>query len=337
MQIIVTMCLCEIISSFATYVYTPISDGPWCTAQAFLWMYFRRATWLWATMIPICLYCSLQSNPLQFRTCNIIVWLTNTLIAILPICVGVHYGGSSGGEYLCFFENTKAGLKWFAYTMVLVGTICPFLSILILVILEFEMKSKFLPTDDFGKAIRSLISKNIGYPVCLFVCWTPFNVSFLALDVVNTQPHENSQVLILLSTFALTSLFGLAIGFVFFTKSPEARQRWAHLLGCWGAPSIGVTSNDGDPNGNLMSRDSMASDFGADSSRGYSDSAMSNTQTDTLCSLRDSAFSSYNPMSPKSGSSEDRIVSGDISITNLRLHSNDSDVEDRIPGSHGTN
>ena len=81
----------------------------------------------------------------------------------------------------------------------------------------------------------------------------------------------------------------------------------------------------------------MASDFGADSSRGHSASAMSNTQTDTLCSLRDSAFSSYNPMSPESSSSEDRIVSGDISITNLRLHSNDSDVEDRIPGSHGTN
>lgn len=329
MQIIMMMCASDILSSFFTYVYIPEYEGPWCTSQSFLWMFFRRAEWLWATMIPVCLYSSLRSIPIRFGVCNVIVWTTNTLIAILPLCFGVQYGGGANGRYFCFFEDTQAGLQWYAYTMIVVGTICSFLGMLILLLLEYERRTRFSSADDFGKAISGLVSKNIGYPVCLFVCWGPFSIAFLAIDVVDKDVRTNTQNWTLLITFALSSLFGFMVGAVFFLKSTEARQRWAQLIYCrkTNPSSADHPAEGGDPRGSLTAGTNITPDFVDDDEWEERTSMTSITSRDT----GHSAASSHNPMrySDKSEGSDNRIVSGDIAISNLRLHRHEAD--DDIP------
>lgn len=349
MQIIMIMSLSEILGALFSYVAIPQQEGPWCTAQAFLWMFFRRATWLWTTMIPICLWMQIVARrPIRFRVCNAIVWSLNLLISLLPTMAGVRYGGGANGNYQCFLEDTQAGIDWYAYIMVIPGTICAFLGVSILLLLEYERRKKYSSTD-LGNAIGALISKNLGYPICLFVSWGPFNVAFLAFDVIENEARTTPEGWVLLITFSLSSVFGVLIGVVFFLKSSEARQRWLRLWARFFTPADAVKHQSA---GGSAGRGGEAGNQGEDA---YTDSARARLakQSDDITAdfiddaewderasnVSGGAFEGresdgVNPMrySDRSEDSGDRIVSGDIAISNLRLHRDrDDDDDDEIP------
>ena len=253
----------------------------------------------------------------------------NLLISLLPIFAGVQYGGGANGKYQCFLEDTQAGIDWFLYIMVIPGTICAFLGVLVLLLLEFERRKKYNSTD-LGNAISSLISKNLGYPICLFVSWGPFNVVFLVFDVIHSsQSRTNPEEWVLLITFLMSSLFGILIGVVFFSKSSEARQRWIRLWKRIFTPinasnstkdkaniDIGLPANSATGMPGRQKSD-ITADFIDDDEWDERVSVVSGETHGT-----DRTSGGINPMRYSDNSEEgsnNRIVSGDIAITNLHL------------------
>lgn len=110
MQMIVMTSVCDLLASFAVILGYP--SGSLCTFQGTLIMFCFRGAWFWSVLMLLQLNHIVQYSKvlLSFRMMNILVWLTNLLLELLPLTTGDWYTNAKQfqGKIVCtldFYDN----------------------------------------------------------------------------------------------------------------------------------------------------------------------------------------------------------------------------------------
>ena len=278
---------------------------------SFLFSFFVKATFLWATLICYQLHCVVLHGQMRLSKLSMhcFVWMTSLVLALLPLTT-VSYGrqGLNSEVLWCSIRDNDR----IAYILWNIENWAGFEPIIIMIMVYFMVRVRLKIASDPSQSSPRSNSYQIYramylYPLLLFCTWTPL-VGLSTLLYYLGYVAQIAQT----SLACLSLCFGVSLSIIFFVKSPEARNRWFLLiLPHYGRNCVIVEDFDEssyynrDGSGKASSPESLNKSF---SSAGPGIGHSSST-------LRDSEFGLENPIhSNSSASLELRISRSDTTF-----------------------
>jgi hypothetical protein len=211
-----------------------------CSAQAFLVSYFIKTTIFWNAMLCYQLYSLVVRGTvgLSITTMHLIIWPLAALLALLPLTTST-YGRSGPNTTVewCFLHEHRTPLyvfwnflDWIAVVLVL-NLLMVWLARQVLVKLRTGTGSA--ASQAMGKQIYQSL---FLFPLVLFCTYFPLIFCNVFVYFYNRTVNpsfrfkDGSQLQILCIVSDAALLYGASLSFIFYWKSPEARNRWKRLL-----------------------------------------------------------------------------------------------------------
>lgn len=228
-QIIFYISLCDMMGSAANCLGFPANGSTACTTQAFIFMYFFPASWLWTIMLVYQLRCVALTNKiwLSMKWLHIICWTLPIVPSILPLTTN-SYGQDDyvqGMETCTYGGNQIKSDVWIIITLYGSALLC--FCVMLLCIANIGWNSFTNGTETTPSMRRhkqSLFYTTLYYPLGMVALWTPMT----AVLIYNVN-GEYSWATIEWSQ-ALSTQYGTFLAVVFFWNSREARFKWAYLF-----------------------------------------------------------------------------------------------------------
>lgn len=257
MHIIFFLSVADMFASCFALLGYPAQGTIACSLQGFGISYFVKACLFWNVMLFYQLYTMVMSNrvALSIPSMHMIVWPLAALIALLPLCTS-SFGRSNTNETVqwCFLHENRTSLwiLWNIYDWI--GVVV--LTNLWMAFLSRQVRLRLIRGVDEKMSQASLeASQQIFYslflfPFVLFVTYFPlvFLNAFMFFVSAPTRQYNPDNILIKLGTQQqwlcvandLALGYGISLSFIFYWKSPEARNRWKKLI----REKLGLTRDD---------------------------------------------------------------------------------------------
>jgi hypothetical protein len=211
-----------------------------CQAQAFLVSYFIKTTIFWNVMLCYQLYSLVVRGTIgpSIATMHAFIWPVSALLTLLPLTTS-SYGrtGPNTTVEWCFLRESRTTLYIFWNIFDWIGVVLTLNLVMVWLARKVRLK---LRTGE-GSAASQAMGWQIYYslflfPLILFCTYFPLvfcNVFIYFYDRAVDPPFkfkEGSQLQILCVVSDVALLYGASLSFIFYWKSPEARNRWKQLL-----------------------------------------------------------------------------------------------------------
>lgn len=221
-HIIFFISLSDMIASIGVSLGIPSDGSPLCSTQAFLYMWFFPASWMWTAMLIFQLRCVLKYQKLwmSVRRMHIICWVTSFACATLPLTTNSYGQDDEVNNYLpCNFDGSKtAAYVWglLTFVFVLLG------NVVLMLYFRFDIKSDLVMTDKQ----RAICTSTRLYPYGMLICWLPYTVTGLIPPSYDVHFHSKYYKIFLL----MSTMYGPVLAVIFFTQSKHGRAVWKNWL-----------------------------------------------------------------------------------------------------------
>eukprot|EP01036_Dinobryon_divergens_P027689 gene27689-36502_t len=228
-MIFFTSC-CDLLGSSANCIGFPQSGSISCSIQAFFYLYFIPASWLWTTMLVYQLRNLLILKRIRVTMAQVhaVCWGIPLITSLLPLTTNP-YGQddfdngyspcSLGGDRmtrLLWISTTDSGLS--------------FMLVILMTIWLVQIHRYLLSVESSDSTVKekALFSSMKLYPLALFITWAPRSVASVGLGI-QAVGKDIYQIGITPAAI-LASQYGVIVAIIFFSKSSGVRLLWYNLF-----------------------------------------------------------------------------------------------------------
>ena len=222
--------LCDFCGSIINCLGFPQNGTDRCNFQAFGYLYFIPASWLWTVMLVYQLRTLIIFKRIQLSLnwMHFICWGVAFIPALLPLSTNPYGQDDSleGNSPCAFGGNSTSKFLWITTC----DTGIAFLCFVLMTVWCGEIVL-YLSKESGEDRCRetSLFQSMRLYPVALFVTWVPtfFIGVFLAAGVFDISSLSNSVIFFVI---VVGTQYGSLLSVIYFSQSSVARQLWLELL-----------------------------------------------------------------------------------------------------------
>ena len=221
---------CDLLGSSANCIGFPRSGSISCSIQAFFYLYFIPASWLWTAVLIYQLRSLIlfKQISLAMTYVHAICWSIPLITSLLPLTTNP-YGQddfengfspcSLGGDRttrLLWISTTDSGLS---FMLVILMTIW---------LVQIHRYLSTVDSYDSTEKQKSLFASMKLYPLALLITWAPRFAANVGVGIQSIG-KDNYQIGIIPAAI-LASQYGVIVAIIFFTKSAAARLLWYNLF-----------------------------------------------------------------------------------------------------------
>ena len=214
-------------------------QGPVCSMQGFLFMFFGRASWMFTLALIFQLYFMAiymkvyLSNRFSFR----LIWTLSLVSNLIPLAFQTWYGLQSDLEGIesCFYNGKNSEIfvfLWVAEQIIVFALILCFTArIIVHAFLEYK---KSLHVQNIAVIPISKYIKNtmIFYPLAMISTWSP-NIIYIFVNNSNYLHNcMRSAHPVYYGNYVnmLVPLYGFFLTIIFYTRTKGGREEWIQLI-----------------------------------------------------------------------------------------------------------
>jgi len=239
--------------SFAFSLGYPL-QGPLCSMQGFLFMFFGRASWMFTLFLIFQLYYMAiymkvyLSNRFSFR----LIWTLSLVSNLIPLAFQTWYGVPSNLEGIesCFFNGKNREIfifLWVAEQILVFALILGFTArIIVHAFLEYKksLNVQNIAVIPISKHIKNTM---IFYPLAMLLTWSP-NIFYIFVNNSNYLHNcMRSAHPVYYGNYVnmLVPLYGFLLTIIFYTRTKDGRQEWIRLIKSFFTTNT-INNGDGD-------------------------------------------------------------------------------------------
>eukprot|EP01035_Chromulina_nebulosa_P022875 gene22875-29629_t len=220
---------CDLLGSSANCIGFPKSGSIPCSIQAFFYLYFIPASWLWTTMFVYQLRNLLILKRIRVTMAQVhaVCWGIPLITSLLPLTTNP-YGQDDfidgtvpcvlGGDRitrLLWISTTDSGLS---FMLVILMTIW---------LVQIHRYLSSVESSDSTVKEKALFASMKQYPLALFITWVP---RFIESVVRGAEPLGGDPQVAIIPTAILASQYGVIVAVIFFHESATARLLWYNMF-----------------------------------------------------------------------------------------------------------
>ena len=220
--------LSDLLASAINCLGFPQNGTNICSFQAFGYLYFIPASWLWTLMLVYLLRTLIiyKTIHLTLNWMHVICWSVPVIPAFLPLTTNPYgqddslngntpcvLGGNPTTKFL-WITSCDTGLAFICFVLMTIWTV------------QIYKYASVSSSEDDSKRERALFNSMKLYPLVLFITWLPtFIVDVLIASDVTAV--NNQGMILFILVFA--TQYGTLLTLIYFSQSPVARSLWYNL------------------------------------------------------------------------------------------------------------
>lgn len=215
-------------------------QGPLCSVQAFIFMLFGRASWLFTLLLIYQLFCLAiyhkvyLSNRFSFK----LVWSVTIFAQTLPFCFKTWYGiaNNLAGSQSCYFNGDNREVfifLWVCEQIVVFSLLIAFsLRIIVHGYYQSRQQSVTIQNASLIPISKTIKTTMVLYPLSMLMSWSP-SIVYIFINNSNylkgcfRYPHP---VYVFDWINMLIPLYGFFLSIIFYTRTKNARDEWIQLF-----------------------------------------------------------------------------------------------------------
>ena len=240
---------CDIVGSVGNCIGFPQNGSTACSVQAFFYLYFIPASWLWTTMLVYQLKTLILSKQISLTMthAHAICWSVPLIASCLPLTTN-SYGQDDylNGYSPCVLGgNSLAKLLWISTT----DSGLSFMLVILMAtwVVQIHIHLSRAESCDSTEKEKTLFASMKLYPLALLITWVPRFAESVGMGImgIHSVGKYGSQIGIIPAAI-LASQYGVIVCIIFFSKSASARSLWYNLFKRW--VYMYFSSNNGNNN-----------------------------------------------------------------------------------------
>ena len=233
---VLCIAIADTIAAFFLAFGYPYAGTVACSMQGFITILTQRFSWFYTDVLMIQLFSVVvfKQYLLNVKYMHGIVWSLNLLLQFIPFTTGAIYGSDDQDGIpiiTCLLtggEGKYDGDFWMQYTAnieILVSF--SIIIILSIVIVYFSLKTS-TSAAYLAPRIKESWSLVILYPLAMLIAFLPSQIYAFYLNQRSNNGHSLPihGAVIFNYLLAFSSLYGVFLSIIFYTKTLEARRAW---------------------------------------------------------------------------------------------------------------
>lgn len=242
--------LCDLLGCFGnTFGFLdPTSHPNLCFFQAFSYLYFFPASWIWTTMFCYHLKCLMLYKKLFLGVISMhcIGWGLPLFLVLLPTIDDIGFGINEDyvGKTVCNLTSDRKNISSYWYAVIFLGIL--FLCFSFMTYMTYEIACYMKEArynSNIGNRDSNIIDRNGTftktfelynilklYPSAMAV-WIPnLIIGYICIFLFNSRSPDTTVSIVLMITEIIFTQNGTLLTIIFFLTSKLARQKWKKLF-----------------------------------------------------------------------------------------------------------